>query len=166
MNSLAKISFLFIRLWRGLVRRILRIYYKLVLAHLGQGTGITSRVFIEHPYNVYIGSNCNINQFAIIQGSPDGQIRIGDRVTISYGAIILTASLSPNKNFSFNEHENKSVIIQDDVWIAANAMILPGITIGRHAVVGAGAVVTRDVPPYTLVAGVPAKPVRKIEVLK
>lgn len=51
----------------------------------------------------------------------------------------------------------RSVVISDDVWVGANAVILPGVTIGTHAVVAAGAVVTKDVPPHTVVAGVPAK---------
>ena len=54
----------------------------------------------------------------------------------------------------------RPVVIGDDVWIGANAVILPGVTIGRHAVVAAGAVVTQDVPENTLVGGVPAKLIR------
>jgi len=54
------------------------------------------------------------------------------------------------------------IVIEDDVWIAVRATVLKGVHIGRGAVVAAGAVVTRDVPPYTLVAGVPAHPVRRI----
>jgi acetyltransferase-like isoleucine patch superfamily enzyme len=56
----------------------------------------------------------------------------------------------------------KPVVIGDDVWIGANAVILPGVTIGRHVVVAAGAVVTKDVPDYSLVAGVPAKEIKKL----
>ncbi len=53
--------------------------------------------------------------------------------------------------------------IEDDVWIGANAVILPGVTIGQHAVVAAGAVVTTDVPENTIVAGVPAKIIKRID---
>jgi len=55
------------------------------------------------------------------------------------------------------------IIIQDDAWIGAGAIILPNVTIGKGAVVGAGAVVTKDVPPYTVVAGVPAKEIKKLD---
>jgi len=53
------------------------------------------------------------------------------------------------------------VIIQHDVWIGACVVILPGVTIGKYSVIGAGSVVTKDVPPFTVVAGVPAKPIRE-----
>ena len=56
----------------------------------------------------------------------------------------------------------KPVVIGDDVWIGANAVILPGVTIGRHCVVAAGAVVTKDVPDNTVVAGVPAKVIKTL----
>ncbi len=55
------------------------------------------------------------------------------------------------------------VVIEDNVWIGANVTIMPGVTIGRHSVVGAGSMVNKDVPPDTVVAGVPAKIIRKIE---
>jgi len=58
------------------------------------------------------------------------------------------------------------ILIQDDAWIGAGAIILPNVTIGRGVVVGAGAVVTKDVPPYTVVAGVPAKEIKKLDLKK
>jgi acetyltransferase-like isoleucine patch superfamily enzyme len=57
--------------------------------------------------------------------------------------------------------ETKPIIIEDDVWIGARATILGGVTIGKGAIVAAGAVVTKNVPPYTIVAGIPAKPIRE-----
>lgn len=56
------------------------------------------------------------------------------------------------------------VVISDDVWIGANAVILPGVTIGRHCVIAAGAVVTKDVPDNTLVGGIPAKVIKQLTV--
>jgi acetyltransferase-like isoleucine patch superfamily enzyme len=53
-------------------------------------------------------------------------------------------------------------VIEDDIWIGANAVILPGVTIGQHSVVAAGAIVTKDIPPHSLVAGVPAKVIKQI----
>jgi chloramphenicol O-acetyltransferase type B len=57
-------------------------------------------------------------------------------------------------------------VIQDDAWIGAGSIILPGVTIGEGAVVAAGSVVTKDVPSYTVVAGVPARPIKRIDLEK
>lgn len=56
--------------------------------------------------------------------------------------------------------ERKNVYIEDDVWIGARVTILPGVTVGAHSIIGAGAVVTKDVPEYVIVAGVPAKVIK------
>ena len=94
-----------------------------------------------------------------------GPVCIGNHVNLAQG-IVVTAL-----NHNFNDEtkrideqgvSTKSVVIEDDVWIGANAVVLPGVTIGQHSVVAAGAVVTQDVPPYTVVAGVPAKVVKKL----
>lgn len=88
-----------------------------------------------------------------------GPVAIGNQVNLAQG-ITVTAL---NHNFTDTEKtigeqgvSTNPVCIEDDVWIGANAVVLPGVTIGRHSVVAAGAVVTKDVPPYSLVAGVPA----------
>lgn len=91
-----------------------------------------------------------------------GGIFIGRRVIVGNQVMILTAG------HKFEEGEDRTAVtlapvrIHDDVWIGSRAVILGGVTIGRGAVVGAGAVVTRDVPPACLVAGVPARFVRRL----
>ena len=94
-----------------------------------------------------------------------GPVCIGNHVNLAQG-ITVTAL---NHNFADSNRKideqgisTKPVVIGDDVWIGANAVILPGVTIGRHVVVAAGAVVTKDVPDYSLVAGVPAKEIKKL----
>lgn len=94
-----------------------------------------------------------------------GPVRIGSHVNLAQG--ITVSAL--NHNFSdpslrIDEQgvTTREVVIEDDVWIGANAVILPGVRIGRHSVVAAGAVVTRDVPSGSLVAGVPAVVKRQI----
>jgi acetyltransferase-like isoleucine patch superfamily enzyme len=67
----------------------------------------------------------------------------------------------PEDNWELRTELNAPVVIEDDVWLGTNALVLPGVTVHRGAVVGAGAVVTRDVPPYAIAAGVPARVVRK-----
>ena len=94
-----------------------------------------------------------------------GPVCIGNNVNLAQG-ITVTAL---NHNFEdvtrrIDEQgiSTKPVTIGDDVWIGANAVILPGVTIGRHVVVAAGAVVTKDVPSFSLVAGVPAKVIKEL----
>ena len=94
-----------------------------------------------------------------------GPVCIGDHVNLAQG-ITVTAL---NHNYADSSRKideqgisTKPVVIGDDVWIGANAVILSGVTIGRHVVVAAGAVVTKDIPDYSLVAGVPAKEIKKL----
>ena len=162
MRLNARHFFLILRIWRGIALRLRRIYYKLFLGNLGKGSSITSRVFIDHPYNVFIGQNTAINQNALIQGSPDAKIIIGDGVHISFGVMLITASLNLENVEYAQGHNANGIVVGDNAWIAAGAIILPGITIGENSIVAAGSVVTSSVEPDTLVAGVPAKAIRKL----
>jgi acetyltransferase-like isoleucine patch superfamily enzyme len=108
-----------------------------------------------------------------------GELTIGDNVLINSGASIQASSsvkieshvrIAPLVSIAdTNFHEvrpgegirSESVVVEEDVWVGHGACVMPGVRIGRGAVVGAGSVVTRDVEPYTVVAGVPAKRVRK-----
>ena len=94
-----------------------------------------------------------------------GPVTIGSHVNLAQG-ITITAL---NHNFGDKSQRiddqgvsTDPVIVGDDIWIGANAVILPGVNIGHHSVVAAGAVVTKDVPPHSLVAGVPAKIIKEI----
>lgn len=94
-----------------------------------------------------------------------GPVTIGSHVNLAQG-ITITAL---NHNFEDKSQRiddqgvsTDPVIVGDDIWIGANAVILPGVNIGHHSVVAAGAVVTKDVPPHSLVAGVPAKIIKEI----
>ena len=111
--------------------------------------------------DVMIGDHTRIGLHNTIIGPVD----IGSHVNLAQG-ITVTAL---NHNFDDTEKlideqgvSTNPVTIEDDVWIGANAVILPGVTIGNHCVVAAGAVVTKDVPPHSLVAGVPAKVIKNI----
>ena len=94
------------------------------------------------------------------------KIYISENTALAYGVTILTTA---EPNGPYNEliklypAISKPVTIGRNVWIGANSTILPGITIGEMSVVAAGAVVTKDVPPYTLVAGVPARVVKSLK---
>ena len=94
-----------------------------------------------------------------------GPVCIGNHVNLAQG--ITVTALNHNfedvsKRIDEQGVSTKPVVIGDDVWIGANAVVLPGVTIGNHSVVAAGAVVTKDVPDHTLVGGVPAKVIKNI----
>ena len=94
-----------------------------------------------------------------------GPVTIGNHVNLAQG--ITVTALNHNfaeKDLRIDEQgvSTNPVNIGNDIWIGANAVILPGVTIGDHSVVAAGAVVTKDVPPHTLVAGVPAKIIKEL----
>jgi acetyltransferase-like isoleucine patch superfamily enzyme len=89
---------------------------------------------------------------------------IGSRVTIAQRVTLITSSgASPSRIRAILGTDVGPIVIKDDAWIGAGVVVLPNITIGEGAVVGAGAVVTKDVPPYTIVVGVPAHPIKRID---
>ena len=111
--------------------------------------------------DVIIGNHTRIG----LHNTIIGPVTIGSHVNLAQG-ITITAL---NHNFDDSEKRidqqgisTKEVVLEDDIWVGANAVILPGVAIGKHAVVAAGAIVTKDVPPHSLVAGVPAKVIRQI----
>lgn len=103
---------------------------------------------------VSIGAHSRINRACTIDLR--GGLTIGDNVSISAESAILTSAGMAN---SIRAGEAKPVTIEDNVWIGLRAVVMPGVTIGRGAVIGAGAVVMRDVPPLAVVFGSPARPV-------
>ncbi len=110
--------------------------------------------------NIHLGKNVFINSGCKFQDQ--GGIHIGDRALIGHNVVLATLNhpLYPAKRSSL---EPAPIHIEEDVWIGSGAVVLPGVRIGRGSVVAAGAVVTKDVPPMTVVGGVPAKPIKKIE---
>ena len=94
-----------------------------------------------------------------------GPVSIGSHVNLAQGITVTALNhnfTDPHLRIDEQGISTKPVVIADDVWIGANAVILPGVTIGRHAVVAAGAVVTKDVPDYCIVTGVPARIIKSI----
>lgn len=108
---------------------------------------------------IVIGDHCQVNEDVYIQSAMIGNyVMIAQHVAIlavthNFEAIDVPIILQGSTGV-------KPVIINDDVWIGRNVVVMPGITIGKGAIVGAGAVVTKDVPPYAIVGGVPAKVIR------
>ena len=105
--------------------------------------------------DVFIGDNTRIGLHSTIIGP----VKIGNNVNLAQGIVVTALNHNINNpclRFDQQGVSTKEILIEDDVWIGANAVILPGVKIGKHSVVAAGAVVTKDVPAGTLVAGVPA----------
>ena len=94
-----------------------------------------------------------------------GPVTIGNHVNLAQGITVTALNHnfeSPGSRIDEQGVSTKPVTIGNDIWIGANAVILPGVSIGDHSVVAAGAVVTKDVPPHSLVAGVPARIIKQI----
>lgn len=107
-----------------------------------------------------IGENCTVNPYCLLHGG--GNLVIGNGVRIASHTVIIAANHiidNPNQYIYLQGETRRGIVIEDDVWIGAGAKILDGVTIQRGTVVGAGAVVTESTEPYSIVAGVPAKPV-------
>ncbi|WP_286194743.1 acyltransferase [Agrobacterium sp. Ap1] len=110
--------------------------------------------------DIELGSNCSVNAYVCISG----KVRFGDGVRIASLVSIVGFNHGfddPDTPINDQPHEIKGIVIGDDVWIGANAVVLDGVTIGNGAVIAAGAVVNKDVPPLAIMAGVPAKLVRR-----
>ncbi|MBN8883166.1 MAG: acyltransferase, partial [Salana multivorans] len=106
-----------------------------------------------------IGADCSVNVFAAVRG----RVRIGDGVRIGASTSILGFDhefADPGVPVRLQGLRTRGITVEDDVWIGAQVVVLDGVRIGAHSVVGAGAVVTRDVPPYAVAVGNPARVVR------
>ncbi|MBC8138483.1 MAG: acyltransferase [Fibrella sp.] len=110
---------------------------------------------------IVVGNSCRLNSPLYLDAS--APITLGNGVAVGHHVVIVTTAheIGPPEMRS-GRHLHKPVTIGDGAWIAANVTLLPGVTIGRGAVVAAGSVVTRDVPDNTLVGGVPARVIRKL----
>ena len=132
------------------------------LFSLGNYSVIESFACINNAVgDVIIGDHTRIGLHNTIIGPVD----IGNHVNLAQGITVTALNHNfsdTNKRIDEQGVSTNPVTIEDDVWIGANAVILPGVTIGEHCVVAAGAIVTKDVPPHSLVAGVPAKVIKQI----
>lgn len=126
--------------------------------HVGEQSWIAGHCIVRD--DVTFGAHCTVNPYAAISG----KVSIGDGVRIATHVSIIGFNHGfddPILPVYKQENTIRGITINDDVWIGANAVILDGVTIGKGAIIAAGAVVSKDVPELTIMAGVPAKPVRK-----
>lgn len=163
-----------------------RLYFSWRLRVLGAGAVVGPGLLTIGPANIRIGDNFSCWRNCTIAACDDGLVEIGDRVALNQnvyinacggGRIVLgdDVLIAPNvvmrscehntdnldKPINQQGHSKGEIVVEEDVWIASNATITGKIRIGRGAVVAAGAVVVRDVEPYTMVGGVPARFIKK-----
>jgi len=141
------IPFCFIRHW----------YLKNILGiKIGKDTHIAMKCYIKGN-NIEIGNNTVVNRFTFLDGRVS--LKIGNNVNISNYSYIQTLTHDPQ------DPKFKCllgpVVIEDHVWIGAKATILTGVRLGEGSIIGAGAVVTKDIPPYSIAVGVPAKVIKQ-----
>ena len=124
---------------------------------LGEGSSTHMGLRLYTYGHLSIGNTCVIDRDCVLDSR--GSIVIGDNVNISPEVMILTAYHDPDdENFAGAE---KPVVIEDYAWLATRSLILPGVKVGRGAIVAAGSVVTKDVPPNAIVGGNPARFIRE-----
>jgi maltose O-acetyltransferase len=125
---------------------------RLVQATIGQDTVIERGVRVHTKGGLTIGANTNVNAGTVLDAR--GGLQIGSLVNISPDVSILTAQHDvASPSFEGRTHSTR---VDDRAWLSTRSMVLPGVRIGEGAVVAAGAVVSKDVPPWTIVAGNPA----------
>jgi len=140
------------------VRRIRYYCCKLLFKELGKGVYISDHVKILSPDKIKIKDNVRIVNSVILDGR--GGLSIGEDTLVGFQSIILTSTHKSDRvDIPIRKQGmfKKPVQIGKDVWIGARVIIQPGVTIGDKAIVGSGAVVTKDVPQCAVVGGVPAK---------
>lgn len=139
------------RLWN-------KVHTEFLVSHLkscGEELFLQFPASISQAEQVSIGSNVSIAAYVHLWGG--GGIEIGNRVMIASHVAITSLSHDYTETPMNQTLKKSKVIIEDDVWIGAHSVVLPGVTVGEGAVVGAGSVVTRDVEPFSIVLGCPAK---------
>lgn len=143
---------------------------KELLGSLGEGVEIFPTVQFDYGSNTYIGDNCYINFNCTFLDCVE--IRIGNNVFLGPNVSLLTPIhplLARERNVRIDEHGEKYMLesckpitIEDNVWFGGNVTVTPGVTIGHDSVIGAGSVVTKNIPPGVVAAGVPCKIIREI----
>jgi acetyltransferase-like isoleucine patch superfamily enzyme len=145
---------------RALGKRLLKLIVRFVL-----GWRLRAKLLRLAGYT--IGDDVFIGEDLIIVDTQyqTPQVFIGNRVTIAARVTLVTASGAPQSTevYEIFGAELGPIIVEDGVWIGASVTILPNVRIGKCAVVGAGSIVTKDVPPCAVVVGVPARPIKRID---
>ena len=141
-------------------KRVHELMAKILGKELPECTTVLPPLYIDYGKPVTIGNGCFIQQCCTFFGR--GGITIGNGVFIGPKCNLITINHDPNPD-NRSATYGRPIVIEDKVWIGINSTILPGVRIGYGSIVGAQSVVTKDVPPMTVVAGNPARIIKKIE---
>ncbi len=137
------------------------LFWRLFVKKIGSNVDIMGGVIIMSPQRLVIGNHVLINAYSII-GAQSG-ISIGNYVMLGYNVNLATVNhkyTNPKLPIKKQGEYGAPISIEDDVWIGANVTILPGITIGKGAIIGANSVVTKNIKPYSIAAGIPARHIK------
>jgi acetyltransferase-like isoleucine patch superfamily enzyme len=147
-----------------LVNYFKSLFLRILGAKIGKRLVLYPGVWIAPGRNLVIGDDVDLALDVLITTS--GGVEIGDRTLVGYRTQIISGNhqIPINQERIFDSgHDFGKVVIQSDCWIGANCLIMPGVTVGEGAVVAGGSVVTKDVDKFTIVAGIPAKLIKKRE---
>lgn len=132
--------------------------------HCGKGVTIEDHVWIQAPEKIVIDDDCRIHRMVYLDGI--GGIQIGSHSGIGSGVQIYSANHNykdKKQLYYYQGYTFGKVTIKEDVWVGAGSLIMANVTLAKGTIVAAGAVVTKDTEPYTVIAGVPAKVIAKRE---
>ncbi|MBI4004260.1 MAG: acyltransferase [Candidatus Omnitrophica bacterium] len=131
---------------------------------LGRGSDIRPYArIINGTGSIILGRRCGISSFTYLANG-SAFIRIGDGVRIGPHVYLGSSNRGfedPNTPILDQEKSEQGIVIEDDVWVGAHVVVLDGVRIGRGSVIGAGAIVTRDIPPLSIAVGNPARVIRQ-----
>lgn len=145
-----------------ILNRLKSFFLKLNGAVIGKRVVFYPRVWIAPGRNLVVGDDVDFALDVLVDAS--GGVQIGDRTLIGHGTKIISTNhiIPPDRGSIFSAgYDKKQIVIGTDVWIGANVLVLAGRTVGDGAVIAAGSIVTKDVEPYTVVGGNPAKLLRR-----
>jgi acetyltransferase-like isoleucine patch superfamily enzyme len=130
----------------------------------GDNVSIHPNVYLFNVEHISFGDNVSVHPLCYIEGV--GELSIGDNVSIAHNSSIMTTNhgwSDTSKPIKYNEQTNSKVIINSDVWVGCGCRILSGVEVGSRSIIAAGAVVVKNIEPNSIVGGIPAKVIKKID---
>ena len=163
------ISIVTLNVFVGFAKRFAYIWVNTIISRkkvkIGKGSNVHPTCIFRQPELIEIGENCSINHNNIFQaGKKKGRIILGNNVLTAADCMYVAYSHNwedSNTPIMYQDCFDGDVIIEDDVWLGHAVTVCAGVTIGKGSVIGAGSVVNKDIPPYSIAAGVPAKVIKK-----